>query len=86
MSAQLTIIAMTVAASIGTAAVPGVGIVILTMVLVSVGIPAEGILFILPVNNLLDMFRTVVNVTGDMACAIYIDTYDRNRSGTATAI
>lgn len=70
---QLTVIAMAVMASIGTAAVPGVGIVILTMILVSVGIPAEGILFLMPVNNLLDMFRTAVNVTGDMACSIYVD-------------
>jgi len=70
---QITVIAMAVMASIGTAAVPGVGIVVLTMILVSVGIPPEGILFILPVNNILDMCRTVVNVTGDMACAVYID-------------
>lgn len=60
-------------ASIGTAAVPGVGIVILTMILVSIGIPVEGILFILPINNLLDMFRTTTNVMGDMTCAVYID-------------
>ncbi len=80
---QLTVIGMTVMASIGTAAVPGVGIVILTMVLVSVNIPPEGILFILPVNNLLDMFRTVVNVTGDMAASIYIDTYDKRRLAAA---
>lgn len=73
---QLTVIAMAVMASIGTAAVPGVGIVVLTMILVSVGIPAEGILFILPVNNLLDMFRTAVNVIGDMACAVYIDSVE----------
>ena len=70
---QLTVIALAVLASIGTAAVPGVGIVILTMILVSVGIPAEGILFLMPVNNLLDMFRTAVNVTGDMACSIFVD-------------
>ena len=82
---QLTIIGMTVMASIGTAAVPGVGIVILTMVLAAVGIPPEGILFILPVNNLLDMFRTAVNVTGDMTCAIYIDTYDKRRALAAAA-
>ena len=83
--AQLTIIGMAVMASIGTAAVPGVGIVILTMVLVSIGVPAEGILFILPVNNLLDMFRTAVNVTGDMAASIYIDTYDQRRAGAQAA-
>lgn len=70
---QLTIVAMAVLASIGTAAVPGVGVVILTMILVSVGIPPQGILFILPVNNLLDMFRTVVNVVGDMGCTVYIN-------------
>jgi len=40
-------------------------------------VPPEGILFILPVNNILDMFRTAVNVTGDMVCSIYIDTVDK---------
>ncbi len=70
---QLTVVGLAVMASIGTAAVPGVGIVILTMILVAVGIPAEGILFILPVNNLLDMCRTATNVMGDMACAVYLD-------------
>jgi len=70
---QLTVVGLAVMASIGTAAVPGVGIVILTMILVSIGIPAEGILFILPVNNLLDMCRTATNVMGDMTCAVYID-------------
>ncbi len=70
---QLTVLGLAVMASIGTAAVPGVGIVILTMILGSIGIPVEGILFILPVNNLLDMFRTTTNVMGDMTCAVYID-------------
>lgn len=70
---QLTVIGLAVMASIGTAAVPGVGIVILTMILVSIGVPAEGILFILPVNNLLDMCRTTTNVMGDLTCAVYID-------------
>jgi len=70
---QLMIVGLAVMASIGTAAVPGVGIVILTMILVATGIPVEGILFILPVNNLLDMCRTSANVLGDMTCAVYID-------------
>jgi Na+/H+-dicarboxylate symporter len=73
---QITIVLLVVAASIGTAAVPGVGIVMLTLVLVEVGIPPEGILFILPVNNLLDMFRTTVNVAGDMACSVYINSVE----------
>ena len=80
LSAQLTVVAMAVLASVGTAAVPGVGVVILTMILVSVGIPPEGILFILPVNNLLDMCRTVVNVVGDMACSVYINSRDEKVS------
>ncbi|RME18203.1 MAG: dicarboxylate/amino acid:cation symporter [Bdellovibrio sp.] len=77
---QLTVIGMAVLASIGTAAVPGVGVVILTMILVSVNIPPEGILFILPVNNLLDMLRTAVNVIGDMVCAVYIDHVEKSRT------
>ena len=81
-AAQLTVIGMAVMASIGTAAVPGVGIVILTMILVSVGIPPEGILFILPVNNILDMCRTSVNVVGDMTCAIYIDKSEQDKAAS----
>tara|TARA_B100000029_G_scaffold502086_1_gene576736 strand:+ start:390 stop:1622 length:1233 start_codon:yes stop_codon:yes gene_type:complete len=52
-------------ASIGTAGVPGVGIIMLAMVLAQVGLPAEGIGLIIGVDRLLDMVRTVVNVTGD---------------------
>jgi Na+/H+-dicarboxylate symporter len=70
---QLTVVGLAVMASVGTAAVPGVGIVILTMILVAVKIPPEGILFILPVNNFLDMIRTAVNVLGDMTCSVYIN-------------
>ena len=52
-------------ASIGTAAVPGVGLVMLAMVLGQVGLPVEGIGLILGIDRLLDMMRTAVNVTGD---------------------
>ena len=52
-------------ASIGTAAVPGVGLVTLTLVLTQVGLPVEGIALIIGVDRLLDMLRTVVNITGD---------------------
>lgn len=76
---QITVVVMAVLASIGTAAVPGVGIVMLMMILTSVGIPSEGILFILPVNHILDMFRTVVNVFGDMCCALYIEKVEEKR-------
>jgi len=64
-SGYLTVIGMAVLASIGTAGVPGVGLVMLTMVLGQVGLPVEGIALILGVDRLMDMIRTVVNVTGD---------------------
>ncbi|OWU82111.1 sodium:dicarboxylate symporter [Phaeobacter sp. 22II1-1F12B] len=61
----ITVIAMAVLASIGTAGVPGVGLVMLTMVLGQVGLPIEGIALILGVDRLMDMIRTAVNITGD---------------------
>ena len=61
----LTVIGLAVLASIGTAGVPGVGLVMLTMVLSQVGLPIEGIAIILGVDRLMDMIRTVVNITGD---------------------
>ena len=61
----LTIISISVLASIGTAGVPGVGIVMLAMVLNQLGLPLDGIAIILAVDRILDMLRTVVNVTGD---------------------
>ena len=61
----LTVIAMAVLASIGTAGVPGVGLVMLTMVLSQVGLPIEGIALIMGVDSLMDMLRTAVNISGD---------------------
>ena len=61
----LTVILMSVLASIGTAGVPGVGLVMLSMVFTQVGIPIEGIGLILGVDRLMDMIRTAVNVSGD---------------------
>ena len=52
-------------ASIGTAGVPGVGLIMLAMVLNQVGLPTEGIALIIGIDRLLDMTRTAVNVTGD---------------------
>ncbi len=65
LSGYLTVIGMSVLASIGTAGVPGVGLVMLTMVLSQVGLPVEGIALILGVDRLMDMIRTAVNITGD---------------------
>lgn len=65
MSQYLMVVVMVILASIGTAGVPGVGLVVLAGVLAQVGLPAEGIALILGVDRLLDMTRTVVNITGD---------------------
>ncbi len=68
----LTIIGMSVLASIGTAGVPGVGLVMLAMVFTQVGLPIEGIALIIGVDRLLDMMRTAVNVTGDAAVTVVV--------------
>ena len=65
MADYITVILFSVLASIGTAGVPGVGLIMLSMVFVQVGLPVEGIGLILGVDRLLDMMRTAVNVTGD---------------------
>lgn len=68
----LMVIAMAVLASIGTAGVPGVGLVMLTMVLTQVGLPIEGIALILGVDRLMDMIRTAVNITGDAVVSVIV--------------
>jgi Na+/H+-dicarboxylate symporter len=68
----LMVILTATLASIGTAAVPGVGLVMLTMVLAQVGLPVEGIGLIIGVDRLLDMLRTAVNVTGDGTVATLV--------------
>ena len=70
--AQLTIILTAVLASIGTAAVPGAGIIMLVIILEAVSVPSAGIALILGVDRILDMMRTVVNVTGDASVAVIV--------------
>ncbi len=71
---QLALIVLTtVGASIGAPASPGVGIVILAMILATVGVPASGIALILGVDRILDMCRTAVNVTGDLVACAWIE-------------
>jgi Na+/H+-dicarboxylate symporter len=65
MGEYVAVIATATLASIGTAGVPGVGLITLAMVLQQVGLPVEGIGLIIGVDRLLDMLRTVVNVSGD---------------------
>ena len=80
LSLQLTIVITALLASIGAAAVPGAGIVMLVIVLNSVGLPNEGIALILAVDRLLDMMRTVVNVTSDATVSFIIDSIQRKAS------
>jgi len=67
LSDYLMVVVTATLASIGTAGVPGVGLIMLSMVLTQVGLPVEGIGLIIGVDRLLDMVRTAVNVTGDSA-------------------
>ncbi len=69
---QLMIVLTATLASIGTAAAPGVGLLMLVMILKQVGIPLEGIALILSVDRLLDMFRTVINVTSDLTASVVV--------------
>lgn len=77
-SALLTVIFTAVMASIGTAGVPSVGLVTLTMVFNSVGLPVQAIGVIFGIDHILDMLRTAVNVTGDAICTIIVSF--RNKS------
>jgi len=68
----LTVIATATLASIGTAGIPSVGLVTLSMVFTAVGIPVEAIMLIMGVDRILDMLRTAVNITGDAVCTTVI--------------
>lgn len=75
-----TVVLTAVLASIGTAGVPGVGLIMLAMVLGSVNLPAAGIGLVLGIDRLLDMTRTAINISGDAACAVYVAETEKNRS------
>ena len=60
-------------ASIGTAGVPGAGLIMLAMVIQSVGLPMEGLALVAGIDRILDMFRTCLNITGDAAVTIVVD-------------
>lgn len=68
----VTVIFMTTVASIGTAGLPSIGLITLTMILTSVGLPTEGIALIMGIDRILDMLRTAVNVTGDGVCTTIV--------------
>jgi proton glutamate symport protein len=71
-TAQLTIVLTAVLASIGTAGVPGAGIIMLVVILEAIGVPSAGVALILGVDRILDMLRTVTNITGDACVATIV--------------
>lgn len=79
LSQMLTIVLTATLASIGTAGVPGSGMVMLAMVLQSVGLPVEGIALVAGVDRIFDMGRTVVNITGDASCAIVVSKLEEKK-------
>jgi Na+/H+-dicarboxylate symporter len=77
LSQQLAIVLTAVLASLGTAGVPGGGVIMLSMVLQSAGLPLEGVGLIYGIDRILDMGRTVVNITGDAACCVCVNAWER---------
>lgn len=84
LTAMLTILLTATLASIGTAGVPGVGLIMLAMVLNQVGLPVEGIALIIGIDRLLDMLRTAVNITGDAACTYIISENEKRKGNIAS--
>jgi len=78
-SDYLSVILIATLASIGTAGVPGVGLIMLAMVLNQVGLPTEGIALIIGIDRILDMTRTAVNVTGDAAVSCVVANTEKNK-------
>lgn len=76
-SGYLTVIATATLASIGTAGIPSVGLITLTMVFASVGLPVEAIAWIMGIDRILDMTRTAVNITGDAVCTTIVAYQDK---------
>lgn len=72
LTSQLTVIAVGTLASIGAAGVPGAGMIILSMVLSSVGLPLDGIALVAGIDRLLDMGRTMTNITGDASATVIV--------------
>ena len=68
----VTVVFTAILASVGTAGVPGVGMITLSMVVQSVGLPMEGVALIMGVDRIIDMFRTVVNILGDGVCTLLV--------------
>lgn len=82
---MLTIIFTATLASIGTAGVPGAGMVMFAMVLTSVGLPVDGIALVAGVDRIFDMGRTTVNITGDASCCVIVSNLEKKREARKMA-
>lgn len=82
---MMTIVLTATLASIGTAGVPGAGMVMLAMVLQSVGLPVEGIALVAGADRIFDMGRTTVNITGDAACTMVVSRMEQRREAKTIA-
>lgn len=83
---MVTIVLTATLASIGTAGVPGAGMVMLAMVLQSVGLPIEGIALVAGIDRVFDMGRTTVNITGDAACALIVSKIEDRKEARTRAV
>lgn len=80
MTELLMVVLVATLASVGTAGVPGVGLIMLAMVLNQVGLPVEGIALIIGIDRILDMLRTSLNISGDAACAYILSEREKRKS------
>jgi Na+/H+-dicarboxylate symporter len=78
-SQMITIVLTATLASVGTAGVPGAGMVMLAMVLTSVGLPIDGIALVAGVDRIFDMGRTTLNITGDASCTVIVSSILKRR-------
>lgn len=83
---MITIVLTATLASIGTAGVPGAGMVMLTMVLQSVNVPVEGIALVAGIDRVFDMGRTTVNITGDAACAVIVSKMEDRKAARTKSV
>ncbi len=84
-SQMITIVMTATLASVGTAGVPGAGMVMMAMVLTSVGLPVDGIALIAGVDRIFDMGRTTLNITGDDSCAVIVSHIVNKRNAKKAA-
>jgi Na+/H+-dicarboxylate symporter len=83
---QATIVATAVLASVGTASIPGGGLIMLTLVLESVGLPLEGIAIVAGIDRILDMFRTTTNIFGDNSSGVVVSALEGDLDRNVTSI